>query len=151
METKENFLPPASLQRLAELTNNMSKCFVQQSEHLEGAEKESMAISWGKSVKCLPALRHKYHSVKYRDNATGARLLSSRQLQQPQYPLIHQHSWSLRTQQMRPLRCREMSGNIYPVTRRHVPFCVLRISFFRALPTASVCPSVPFILLTVTD
>ena len=28
-------------------------------------------------------------------------------------------------------------------------FCMLRISFFRALPTASVCPSVPFILLTV--
>lgn len=92
MEKKENFLPPSSLQRLTEGTNNMSKCFVQQSEHMEWAGKESVAISWGKVVKCLPALRHKYHGVKYRDNATGDRLLSSRRLQQPQYPPIHQNS-----------------------------------------------------------
>jgi hypothetical protein len=65
-------------------------------------------------------------------------------------PNIHLYTRILRIQQMGPLRFREMSGNIYPVTRRHVPFCVLRISFFRALPTAPVCPSVPFILLALT-
>jgi hypothetical protein len=75
MEKKENFLPPTSLQRLADGTNNMSKCFVQWSEHLEGAGKERVVISWGESVKCLPALRHKYDSV------TGDQLLSSRPLQ----------------------------------------------------------------------
>jgi hypothetical protein len=67
MGTKENFLPPTPLQRLAEGTNNMSECFVDKSEHLEGAGKERVAISLGKSVKCLPALRHKYNGVKYRD------------------------------------------------------------------------------------
>jgi hypothetical protein len=40
MEKKENFLQPTSLRRLAEGTNNMSKCFVQVSEHLEGQGKK---------------------------------------------------------------------------------------------------------------
>lgn len=122
METKEIFLPPTSLQRLADSTLQITcqSVLFNSLNIWKGAGRERMVISWGKSVKCLPALRHKYNSVKYKDSATGDRPLSSRRLQQPQHPPIHQHSWALRTQQMSPLRCREMSESIYPVTRRHV-------------------------------
>jgi hypothetical protein len=83
METKEIFLPPTSLQRLADSTLQITcqSVLFNSLNIWKGAGRERMVISWGKSVKCLPALRHKYNSVKYKDSATGDRPLSSRRLQ----------------------------------------------------------------------
>ena len=110
-------------------------------------------------MKCLPALRHEYRSVKYRGSVTFDRLLSDHRLQEPQYirastctPAFLGTSHPADEYHYVVAKCRETCTQWHDVMYQKNGYLILCV-FILLSPANCLClPFCPlFILLAVTE